>query len=106
MPPSSSILIAFYEGTGKDTYGRYLSQILQWDEKPLENSHNYIQTLFPLPEGSRFVITPLLDQNLFKAFRERPELRNRLRDAFKKMLWFYGLVLITDDEGHLAVRVL
>jgi len=50
-PPSSS-LIAFYDGTGTDGRGRTLEQILDWGAGRLEQSHDYIQTLFPLPEAS------------------------------------------------------
>lgn len=51
-PHSPSTLIAFYDGSGKDDLGRSLQEILQWDANRLERTHNFIQTLFPLPEMS------------------------------------------------------
>ena len=51
-PPASTSLIAFYDGTGADGRGRTLEQILNWGAARLEQSHDYIQTLFPLPEAS------------------------------------------------------
>lgn len=91
---SSSTLVSFYEGTGRDHRGRRLSEILQWGTGRLESSHDYIQTLFPLPEESGVNWSvPTVDRQVFNAFRSRPELRERLRDSFEKMLWFYGFKL-------------
>jgi hypothetical protein len=45
-------LISFYDGSGTDGRGRTLAQILDWDADKLESRHDYIQTLFPLPEES------------------------------------------------------
>jgi len=70
----------------------------------LEFSHDYIQTLFPLPEQSGVNDrAPIVDRLVFQAFRTRPELRDRLSDAFKKMLWFYGFELDADEEGSVVV---
>jgi hypothetical protein len=51
-PPSPMTLVSFYDGSGPDGNGRTLEEILQWDAEKLERSHDYIQTLFPLPEKS------------------------------------------------------
>jgi hypothetical protein len=48
-------------------------------------------------------LAPIINKQVFDAFRERPELQERLRDAFKKMLWFYGFELI-EEEDKLVVR--
>lgn len=64
--------------------------------------HDYVQVLFPLPERSGVhPSAPIIDQEVFNAFRSRNELRDRLRDAFKRILWFFGFELGTDDEGNL-----
>lgn len=95
--PSS--LIAFYEGTGGDYRGRSLSDILQWNASKLEQSHDYIQTVFPLPEGSGVNWdAPIIDRQVFDAFRSRAELREKLRESFQKILWFYGFKLETEDS--------
>lgn len=94
-----SLLITFYEGTGTDPKGRYLKDILQWKEDRLEASHDYIQILFPLPEESGVNWNaPIIDRQVFDAFRSRPELREKLKEAFVKMLWFYGLKMFDDDN--------
>lgn len=90
----SATLIAFYAGTGRDHRGRRLNDILEWGANKLESSHDYIQTLFPLPEESGVNWSaPVINREVFEAFRSRPELREKLRDSFKKMLWFYGFEL-------------
>lgn len=76
------------------------SDILQWDVHKLEASHDYIQTLFPLPEESGVNWNaPVIDRQVFEAFRSRPELRSKMTDALRKMLWFYGFALDTDGTN-------
>lgn len=90
----SATLIAFYAGTGGDHRGRRLNDILHWGANKLESSHDYIQTLFPLPEESGVNWSaPVINREVFEAFRSRLELREKLRESFKKMLWFYGFEL-------------
>ena len=88
-----SPLVRFYDPVikGKDFKGRTLSQILSWSDENLEYSHDYIQTLFPLPEGSPYNHSaPIIDREAFNAFRSRPELRTELRKSLERMLKFYG----------------
>jgi hypothetical protein len=85
-------LVSFFEGTKGDYRGRKLSEILAWSDDELENCHDYIQSLFPLPEESMFGRNPaVVDKALFDAFRSREELREALRNAFTRMLSLYGL---------------
>lgn len=48
---------------------------------------------------------PIINKEVFDAFRSRPELRSKLREAFKKMLWFYGFELHASDTGILTVCI-
>lgn len=99
---TQSKLVRFYEhpNGGKDFKGRTLSSILQWHDDDLEDSHNYIQTLFPLPEGSPFNSqAPPIDKATCDAFHSRPELRGRLRESFVRILSFYGFELQERDGG-------
>jgi len=52
----SQLIIRFYDPDvrAKDALGRQLDEILAWPDSRLEASHNYIQMLFPLPEGSPY----------------------------------------------------
>jgi hypothetical protein len=43
----SEELLAFYRGLAPDNRGRYLREILLWDDVDLEYVHDYIQWLFP-----------------------------------------------------------
>lgn len=92
-PSVPAPIIQFYDPDlqGKDFKGRTLSQILSWDDAKLETCHDYIQTLFPLPEPSPFNSSaPAIDREVFDAFRSRPELRAQLRKSLERMLHFYG----------------
>ncbi|EIM83871.1 uncharacterized protein STEHIDRAFT_100890 [Stereum hirsutum FP-91666 SS1] len=74
-----------------DSRGRTLSEILSWGNDKLEYSHDYIQIVFPLPERSGVNWNaPLIDRATFVAFRTQPALRARLREAFERMMAFYG----------------
>jgi len=97
-------LIAFFEGTGGDFLGRKFSDILEWPDSELEVSHDYIQTLFPLPEASQMNWSAtVIDRKVFDAFRARPELRGKLRTALTRMLSFYGFQWL-EDAGEKKVR--
>lgn len=95
-----SLIITFYEGTDTDHRGRYLSDILGWNANKLESAHDYIQIVFPLPEASAVQWSaPTINRQVFDAFRARPELRDRLKDSFQKILWFYGFELADGEDG-------
>jgi hypothetical protein len=90
-------LIAFFEGTGGDFRGRKFLDILQWSDSEFEASHDYIQTLFPLPEASQINWSAtIIDRRVFDAFRSKPELRDKLQAALSRMLSFYGFQWLED----------
>ena len=86
-------IVRFYDPNiqAKDRRGRTRSSILAWSDDELEYHHDYIQLLFPLPEGSPFnPSAPVIDEATFNAFRSRLELQTQLRASLKRMLQFYG----------------
>ncbi len=86
--------LQFYRGLGVDDQQRTWAQIRNWNDVQLENSHNYIQWLFPLRERSQFnPQAPLLNEAIVQAFRNEPTLRDHLLASFQRMLSFYGLRL-------------
>lgn len=104
-------LVLFYDPTinAPDEEGRTLSSILAWPDSTLESSHDYIQQIFPLPEQSTFnPSAPLISAQVFSSFRERADLRGRLRQSFIRILAFYGLEQrINDtDSGEIGDVVL
>lgn len=89
--PVDSRIIGFYGGTEPDHRGRYLHEIQHWADDRLEGIHDYIQWLFPLPEPSGFNISaPILTCDCAQEFRTRPELQQKLRLSFLRLMNFYG----------------
>ena len=77
---------------------RTLSTVRSSDNKFLENTHDYIQILFPLPERSIFVRdAPIVDASTCHTFRTNPELRKQLMRAVFRMLKFYSLSVERQD---------
>ena len=89
-----SFIIEFYDSPSgtRDSKGRTLHDILEYDDDQLEYYHDYIQVVFPLPEPSMVNgSASLIDRQTFEAFRSEPQLRVNLRLIFDRMLTFYGL---------------
>jgi hypothetical protein len=85
-------ILDFYSGAAADDRGRMLTDIQQWSDTELEDVHSYIQWLFPLREPSPVnPSAPVLDREIIAEFRAHPELVERLRASFLRMLSFYGL---------------
>jgi opioid growth factor receptor-like protein len=84
-------------GGGADDDGRTLEEIVGWDDARLEMVHDYIQWLFPLPERSGAnPWAPMLDATTIATIRGSAEMQERLREAFERMLAFYGFALEDD----------
>ncbi|KAI1841619.1 hypothetical protein JX266_012172 [Neoarthrinium moseri] len=97
--PALRRLIEFYETKGPDNRGRLLEEILKWSDERLEFSHDYIQTLFPLPEGSMFANAPVVDEETFLYWRQSGgELNANMRRALERMLSFYGFAIEWQDH--------
>jgi hypothetical protein len=91
---TQSPLVRFYAGTAPDAQGRMISDIWAWDDEALEDGHDFVQWLFPLPEPSAFVDdAPLLTRSDIDAFAADPRLRATLRRSFERMMDFYGFVV-------------
>jgi Opioid growth factor receptor (OGFr) conserved region len=85
-------IVAFYESSAPDDRGRFLDDVLAFDDAHIESVHDFIQWLFPLPEPSGAnPSAPVLDEDAIAAFHARPELRAALRRSLDRMLGFYGL---------------
>ncbi len=85
-------IVAFYENSAPDDRGRFLDEILYFDDDALEYLHDYIQWLFPMRERSGANPTaPRLDNDAIEEFHTRSDLQIALRRSFDRMLAFYGL---------------
>jgi len=109
MSPQTELeseLLGFYREKRDDHRGRKLSTILAEKHEWLENSHDYIQWLFPLTEPSAFnCFAPILSKHDIEAFHADVALRARLRDAFNVMLSFYGLRLAGGSNANTQVVI-
>jgi len=78
-----SPLVSFLGGRGPDAAGRFLHDILDWDNAALEATHDYIEWLFPLP-------TPSADNKrlAFYFSRAQPatDFNRMILDQFEEML--------------------
>jgi len=91
-------IVAFYRDGATDDRNRTLAQILAWDDDHLEDIHDFIQWLFPLPEISGAnPSAPTLDADTVAAFRATPEMQQRLRQSMDRMLRFYGFAWSTSQ---------
>jgi hypothetical protein len=89
-------ILKFYYGTGPDHRGRTLSKILRKPDRWLEETHDYIQWLFPLYVRSKFnPHAPLLTDEVRAAFTDPAGadyvlLQQNFSHAIYRMLIFYG----------------
>lgn len=106
MQKRTDLLVSFYAGTAPDDAGRYLRNIHIWPDARLEQTHDYIQWLFPLRERSGFSPSaPILDEAAIEAFHQRAELRRNLHTSFVRMLLFYGFTVREGCAEGCAMRV-
>lgn len=110
-----SYIVEFLEGKNKDPYGRYLSDIWQFNSFYLEHIHNYIQWIFPSNEPClefRVKIPILTEQDFEKIQKSELAQQNLLR-SFEMMLHFWGLkyengkIIAQDDlsvEKHIWLK--
>lgn len=95
------LLVRFFDPAtaSSDGLNRTLASIISWPNSLLESSHDYIQTVFPLPEESMFSFAPTITPDVREAFLARPELRASLHRALERMLTFYGLQFTGDANS-------
>jgi len=97
-------IVAFFRG-GRDSEGRTLDEILGWDDELLEEVHDYIQWIFPTARASDFnPSAPMLTESSIAAFDRDPVLRDRLVQALRRMLRFYGFELAQENDRPLVKR--
>ena len=102
---SDDVIVAFYSGEKPDSCGRYIEEVWSFSDHQLENVHDYIQWLFPLPTRSAFNPTaPLLTQRTTSAFQESELLSSKLSQSIEVMLKFYGLQSVQEKHEVLEIR--
>jgi hypothetical protein len=85
-------IIGFFSGERPDREGRYLRDIQEWPDGPLESIHDFIQWMFPLTEPSPVnPAAPVLDADTIAVIRADSALQSALRVSWLRLLDFYGL---------------
>lgn len=106
MAPSGAI-VAFLEGEGPDAAGRTLFDVLAMDNAALEQTHDFIQWLFPLREPSRAAPdAPVLSDAEVEAIRDSSMAQIALVAATDRMEAFYRMThdwLMPNDHNHLRI---
>jgi hypothetical protein len=96
-------LIEFYGFGGVDDKGRSLTHILAQDYDWLENTHDYIQWVFPNVEPSSVTpLAPTLTPAVVVEFKGNIEIKACLQSSLCMMLRFYGLDLV---NGKVIKRI-
>lgn len=102
-----SPLCRFYAGVAPDHRDRLFEDILKFSDEDLEDVHDYIQWLFPLPEPSAYnPWAPLLSEADIANFKADPQLRQQAYKAFQR--WFAYLEgnkhwCAPRDHNHLRI---
>ena len=100
-------LVNFLNETGPDHQGRYLRDIWDFDDKAIEQTHNFIQWMFPLTEKSMSVSgVPTLSTADIKTIRTSEVARANLERSAN---WYLGFLQRNDhwiksyDHNHLRI---
>ena len=100
-------LVNFLNGTGPDHQGRYLRDIWDFNDKSIEQTHDFIQWMFPLTEKSMSVpVVPTLSAEDVEAIRTSEVARPNLE---KSAEWYLGFLQRNDhwikayDHNHLRI---
>ena len=100
-------LVNFLNETGPDHQGRYLRDIWDFDDKAIEQTHDFIQWMFPLTEKSMSVPgVPTLSAEDIEAIRTSEVARSNLE---KSAQWYLGFLKRNDhwitsyNHNHLRI---
>ena len=100
-------VLAFLEGEGVDGQGRTIFGVLGMDNAALEQTHDFIQWLFPLPEPSNAVPdAPVLTVDDMQAIHDSIPAQCALAAATDRMEAFYRAThgwLRPHDHNHLRI---
>ena len=107
MEKTAGPLHAFLAGSGPDSRGRRVADVLAFSDQELERHHDFIQWLFPLPvRSSAQPDAPVLDDRQIAAIREDARAAANLQRGSERMLQFYrdtDAWLSPADHNHLRI---
>ena len=89
-PDQTSILCDLLEGIGIDHRGRRIDDVLSFDDIKAEQTHDFIQWLFPLDEVSRAVSgAPILGQTDIQLIHTNSDAQANIK---RSAAWFLGFL--------------
>lgn len=98
-------IVEFYRGERPNHMGVTLDEMMQFTHGQLEMDHDYVQWMFPSNEASMLnVEAPVLTKEEAYIISSDPELREKVKQSFIKMLDFFGFVLTKDEEGSVLIE--
>jgi len=101
------LLHAYLAGVGKDSRGRLAADVLGFSDEQLEEVHDYIQWLFPLPTRSGAQPdSPVLTEEDIEAIRADHGVAATLEHATDRLIRFYRNTsgwLCGQDHNHLRI---
>src|SRR5947208_2518911 len=85
-------LIDFYLNNGKDHAGRTLKDILAFTDEELEETHDYIQWVFPTKTRSSYNNSaPILDDETITNLKTHNNFNHNLCSSIERMFKFWGI---------------
>lgn len=100
-------LISFLHGLGKDTHNRTLTDVWAFDDTQIEQTHDFIQWLFPLAERSLSAPkSPSLNEAAKTALRASAVAKNNILTSRE---WYEGFLernrhwVVRYDHNHLRI---
>ena len=97
-------LFNFLENTGPDYRDRYISEILSFSDRDIEEKHDFIQWVFPTDEPSSIARdVPIVDEEVIKLFQKSEAAQTNLINAkdwflsflFRNNHWKKSMIIIT-----------
>lgn len=90
-PNSRSDIILFYYGERVPNCRHTFDDVIRFTNDQMENTHDFIQWLFPNKEASNYnEHAPLLTDEDIQLFKTNQLLCNRVSDAVMEFMWFLG----------------
>lgn len=100
-------VIAFLQGVGTTASGKTIQDVWSFDNEELENTHDYIQWLFPLVEQSEMVPgSPFIDPKDIARIREDELIQENMVQSLARMQQFYDEYdgwLVAGDHNHYRI---
>lgn len=100
-------VLSFLQDTGPDHQGRFLSDILKFDDAAIEATHDFIQWIFPLDElSSASPDAPKLEPGEIALIRKSSLAAHNLNQSVQ---WFCGFLgrnahwRVAHDHNHLRI---